>query len=582
MRKYFWRLRPWTCIGFSLLAMALSLRVGAAPASVTPADRKDWIEARSGHFTYFSSGSEGPVRAIAQDLETLRGVLKMLQRGAGANESRLPEQTYVYVFSDERLFRDYRENAGVAGWFSTRMDGNYIALLTDQEDIQPIVFHEYMHHFIHSHFQNIPSWLDEGLAEVYSTLKVEGQQVLLGGAVAGRFYALQTFKPIPMGEFLEMNNPLHGKGDSIEAARFYAQSWLLTHYLLLGAGSERSHHLQAYIRFLEQGLASKVAFFKAFPIAPELLSQELEGYLKRILFQRMIPVQRLTLKSLDADPSFSSHALAKDQVQARLGMLATLLPNQEALARRHFQAALAIDPGCPLAHLGQGWLSFNAGEPGVAYQHFAQAADRRLDDAALQLMVGEYLHDLALGQNEPDLAGLGKARKYLFQFLKLVPGDSRPLAMLQKSYHVDAAHVPEGIAALTAALQAEPLRWDYQALLGSLYLDQHEPDKALPLLRKVAEGASDEAILQWARKVIVEIEDQGARDGLTEGLRLAREEKYAEAIPVLQQAQAQAKDPDLLRRINSLLTMVQFQLDQARTAAEKKGSGTKGKGRKGH
>jgi Tfp pilus assembly protein PilF len=372
-----------------------------------------------------------------------------------------------------------------------------------------------------------------------------------------------------------MNNPLHGKETSLEVSRFYAQAWLLCHYLILGGHPGRNQQMQDYARCMAQGMSSKAAFAKAFPISTEALGQELSAYLQHILFLRMIPEQRLIFKSLNVDPAFSSHEMAKDQVQARLGMLAILLLKNGDLAKRHFQAALAIDPACVQAHLGQGWLLMFAGDQEAAYEHFSQAADRQVDDASLQLMVGEYLYSQACAKENLDLAKLARAREYLFQHMKQVRGRSSSMELLRKSFAADPEHGPEWIVKIDAAIKAEPERWNYAALLADIHLDRHEPDEALPLLLKVANQTKDEMMAQWARDKASHLGDQGARDGLTDGMRLAREEKFAEALVVLQQAKVQAKDPDLQRRIQSILKMVQLPAEHAQAIEPAAGAGNK-------
>src|SRR5690606_37406000 len=94
--------------------------------------------------------------------------------------------------------------------------------------------HEYAHLLIRSMgLTTLPPWLNEGLADVYSSRQPAGKKVRIGDVPPGRLYQLQNDKLIPMAEFLavDRNSPYYSRKS--HAGLFYAQSWALTHMLLL-------------------------------------------------------------------------------------------------------------------------------------------------------------------------------------------------------------------------------------------------------------------------------------------------------------------------------------------------------------
>ena len=102
--------------------------------------------------------------------------------------------------------------------------------------VRQAVLHEYVHLLTAEQSPGAPAWLDEGLAEFWSATVVEDNRVIVGRAVAQHVATLRRWQPLrrtlrqPRGELT---------ADSEPAALFYAQSWAMVHYLLLGQHGDR-------------------------------------------------------------------------------------------------------------------------------------------------------------------------------------------------------------------------------------------------------------------------------------------------------------------------------------------------------
>ena len=55
-----------------------------------------------------------------------------------------------------------------------------------KESARRTFVHEEVHELMHRAFGNTPTWLNEGLADYFSTLRIDGDRVLLGEVVPGR------------------------------------------------------------------------------------------------------------------------------------------------------------------------------------------------------------------------------------------------------------------------------------------------------------------------------------------------------------------------------------------------------------
>ncbi len=79
----------------------------------------------------------------------------------------------------------------------------------------------------------MPIWLNEGMAEVYSTLKRDGGQIRVGSVPQGRDILLWQKKWLPLAALVALARDSGEYNEKDRAGVFYAQSWLLTHMLML-------------------------------------------------------------------------------------------------------------------------------------------------------------------------------------------------------------------------------------------------------------------------------------------------------------------------------------------------------------
>jgi Tfp pilus assembly protein PilF len=96
------------------------------------------------------------------------------------------------------------------------------------------VIHEYTH-LIVEHLQlQFPVWLNEGLAEFYSSLEARGSQAVIGGVPPGRMAILQSRPWLDLKLLLSVDHNSSYYNERDKMSVFYAQSWALTHMLEFG------------------------------------------------------------------------------------------------------------------------------------------------------------------------------------------------------------------------------------------------------------------------------------------------------------------------------------------------------------
>ena len=119
-----------------------------------------------------------------------------------------------------------------------------------------LLLHEYAHHFMAGAGRfAYPAWYVEGFAEYFATARFGERRVTLGQASPTRKDALEAGRWLPM-ETLLARSPDLSRGQ--DAAMFYAQSWLLTHYMFRTPGARQP--FAVYLRAQAAGMDPVQAF----------------------------------------------------------------------------------------------------------------------------------------------------------------------------------------------------------------------------------------------------------------------------------------------------------------------------------
>ncbi len=260
------------------IRLCLSAMAGLALLTAPAASQQHglWRRAESPGFIVYADATEPRVRALVQDLETFDALLRrMTEAPAERSATRLE----VYVFRGVGPFSEAFPgmNSTVRGVYSADIDiiASY-AIFRDTYglDAQEILFHEYAHHFMYQYFANAyPAWYIEGFAEFVQTAAFEENRIVLGRSSESRASWLFAGSWLPMRRLLTRD-----LDDGEDVARFYAQSWLFTHYLFTTPG--KMAQFRAYVRAVRLGGDPVESFAPAFGVTPDEMQSELRRYLR--------------------------------------------------------------------------------------------------------------------------------------------------------------------------------------------------------------------------------------------------------------------------------------------------------------
>jgi len=219
----------------------------------TASGAENWIRLKSSNFELFTTVSEKRGREAIRQFEQVRGFFMAALKSSGT-----PLPVRIVGFSSEKEFRPYRPNETATAFYLPSHERDYIVMSGLGADRFPVAIHEYVHLLVRHSGQKLPVWLNEGLAEFYSTLTPIGNKARVGDLIPGHFHTLFQEKWLPLARVLEVDHssPLYNERD--RAGMFYSQSWALVH--MLKFGPEYRPKSSAFFDAVHRGQAAREAF----------------------------------------------------------------------------------------------------------------------------------------------------------------------------------------------------------------------------------------------------------------------------------------------------------------------------------
>jgi len=204
------------------LAALFSMSFIVASGAVVP-----WSVARNGHFEIYSHRGADEARAALARFEQLRAIVT----SRFALHLR-DDPVTVFGFSSPAEYDPYRLRATADAYYVGTGDRDYIVMPALGPENYSTAAHEYAHLALHAAGLHLPAWLAEGLADVFSTVRVTARGVQLAGEPAGRERTLRAGPWLPLTSLLSLTTDSPIRETREGADIFYAQSWALTEMLL--------------------------------------------------------------------------------------------------------------------------------------------------------------------------------------------------------------------------------------------------------------------------------------------------------------------------------------------------------------
>ena len=276
------------------------------------------------------------------------GRMQQMERLLGQRKTHLR----AYVFKDDRFFGDLRPVPMAQGFYQSAAERDYLAVLAGPEDLRALS-HEFVHASLEHTTARRPVWLEEGVAEFYSTVALEKDRWVVGRPVANHVRVLGQVDWLSPRELFRIgkDSAVYNEGNRVGV--FYAQSWAVVHFLYTQPGYRE--RIAAFAELLDEGVPAEEACLRAFRRSAREVLEEARQRLLRGHF----PVAELEGEALEA-PLVRVSSVG-EEVVAELA----LARGKIALARRLYQRQ-----GSSTA---LGLLALGQGDAGSAGRYFDQA-----------------------------------------------------------------------------------------------------------------------------------------------------------------------------------------------------------------
>lgn len=436
-------------------ALPLLLLLLLPPAhSQTPA----WGVLEGEHLSIYAETGEAEARQAAEALHDM-------EAGMAALWGPIPSQApplRVYLFRNLDGLRSMGARGFSRGFFQSGPDSDFIAVLGAGDDTLRSLRHEFVHRVLYRTSRRVPGWIEEGLAELYSTLTRTRDGWQVGLPIESHVDALRLLDWAALPQLAQMGDDDETWNRAGGVMRYYGQSWAIVH--LLAVGSERASRFPALLDRLRNGESLAAALQSEFALSPDALLREARA---RILSGRL-PARLSPGPAPPPATPASWRTLPHEDVAAFMADLAIATGSRAADDRwlRELQRAGRTSPK---SRIRLGILALRQGRKTEAEAHLRAAIDRQTTEPAAWF-------ELAMLVRERDSAS-PEVRRLLEQTLQLNSGHPEALYLLameeQRTGHPDRAR-----ALLERARAVLPRQFSFREALARLYWDAGLRDQA--------------------------------------------------------------------------------------------------------
>jgi Flp pilus assembly protein TadD len=477
----------------SRLALMLLLALAGLPAR---AAEPQWVEVRSPHFTVLTDAGEKQGRDIALRFERMRNSFGTLFSRARVN---MPVPLEVVAFRSGKEVKQVLplwkgKPVEDAGYYQPGQDRDYIMLDLSANDVWRVVFHEYGHLLLRGNYPATAPWFDEGFAEYFSTIEITPKDVTIGQPPQSDAYMLSHQSFMPLVDLFSVRHDSAAYNESGDRrTMFYAQSWLVMHYLFDLKKLPQAGQYFELVR--NQHVPVADAIRQAFGVDAKSLGKAVEDYWtgnKGIISTYPVP-------NMLSGSDYSVRKLSDLEARAAVADLKLHTPDHLDEGIRELEAILQQKPDLASAHRGLGYAYLRKGDFGRAGEHFKQSADLDPKDPRVLYYAALLMNreSLARGRGPSDA---GVMKQELDTALSIDPDFADAWDLL--AYADLALQDPRGaLDALKKAIQLSPREERYQLNLGMLYMQQKRWDDAGGIFEHLKDSPNPEIAAQAAQSL---------------------------------------------------------------------------------
>jgi tetratricopeptide (TPR) repeat protein len=523
------------------IAIAFLLFIFALPGSASekkPPTQEGWVSVNSAHFAVVTDAGEKRGREVALRLEQMRAVFgNLLVR----NKLKFPQPVEVLALKSDKDYEHLsplRDNTPIPapGFFLAGEDKHIIVL--DLFAIEPwcAIAHPLAHTLMDGNYPPTQPWFDEGLAEYFSSIRVDNKSLEIGGdpeltwkfkedqlggvrevrnAPKSLTELLSGPLWIPMNELftMELNAPEFHEGT--HRTLFHAQSWITVHYLI---SKNMLSQAGQYFQLVQlEHVPVEQAMQRAFGMNPQDFEKTLNAY-----FQSLTPLfiaqdrANSPIEPLNGPQVFRSAApfgpddvalvvnkITDDNGHAAMAEVMARQPEHAAQGLKELQALAQEPVDNERAHRALGFIYMQRKEFKKSEEELDQAADANPKDMWVPYYRALEKFKISQATGKPIEGALANVQQNLRAVIDWYPDFGEAYHLLGLA-ELEGGGLNAALDSMQKAIALSPRRERFLMNLADIYLSGKKWDSGQEILERLKTSTNPE-LAASARKKLNEL-----------------------------------------------------------------------------
>ena len=486
----------------STYAKLLSLLLCVAFASPAFSGEPQWVEIHSPHFSVITDAGDKRGRDVAVRFEQMRAVFGALMVKAKVNT---PIPLQIIAFRNSKELRQFSpiwrgKATELAGLFQSGSDRGFILLDMSVENPWQTVFHEYAHQLMNGTMSvQLDPWFEEGFAEYFRTIVVDGKEANVGKIPDDEYYVLANTSWLRIIDLLRVrqySSTYNESGD--HRTVFYAESGLLVHYIYDNSLIPKVGEYFDLVR--NKDVSVEAAIQQTFGMSAAQFDKTLRNYHSSGHYK----YYKLAAPAGIDGKLYSSAPLATIDAQVILADAHLHSSDYQKTAVEEFEAVLKADPNNAAAMRGLGYSYLTKQDFEKAGEYFHKSAKLNSNDSRVlyySALLSQREGSVSFGSDNERLESM---QNELEKSIKLDPDFADAYSLLAFAYMSRGKREQAG-AVLLKAIELNPRNEQYRFNLANLFLDSQKFDEAISVLRML-QSSGDPQIVSRSTEELAQVQ----------------------------------------------------------------------------
>jgi tetratricopeptide (TPR) repeat protein len=469
--------------------ISLALLLLCAPLAPARSDQQHWIRVNSSHFSVVTDTDELKGHDVVARFEQMRLVFGQLLSRTRINMSEPID--IIALRSDDEYSKVVPNRQGPAiamGFFIPGSDRDYFVLNLSKEESWRAVSRDFALVFLNYNYPPTQPWFDEGLAEYFSSLRFDNKQAQIGADPESFTELLNSLPWLSIPDLFAAHHD--ASQESSRHTLFYAQSWIVMHYLLT---QDKLSETGTYFDLIQnQKLPVEEAIQKAYGMSSAQFTQVVQDHFHS-LGQPSKPPEKgkqplaAGSQTLEVTPSdqigSSNQDLPEAEGQSLVAEMSVRLPEHREQAVQQLESITAqVKMDNVVARRALAWTHMEKKEFDRAVEELSKAGDLNPKDPWLHYYLALARYHLA--QTGQATGGLPNMMQDLRQVLDWDPEFAQARGMLAMA-QLEGGGVHAAMDSMRVALTLSPRNQTYLLNMAQIYMAGKSWEAATALLERL-------------------------------------------------------------------------------------------------